>query len=302
MGRDWNKTFSSWSAGPSETEEERISNTLAQIRAAIHNDLKLKTKDIEVFVQGSYKNNVNVRLDSDVDVGVISGESFHIGSSDPELSKKIDAKYARATYQYSEFKKDLENALLIYFGSKNVERGNKAFDIHESTTRVDADVVALIEYRWYNNETNYTSGVLLYPDDSKPEKVINWPEQHYANGVSKNNSTGRRYKRVVRIMKKLKNEMLEKGFLYLENVCGFLIECLIWNTPNSILTHSDDYYETIKNVLIYLYDEFDKKENYRNWTEVSKMKYLFRSTQSWNKDDSQKFIKDAWNYIGYQND
>lgn len=299
MGRDWNQTFSNWSAGPSETEESKISNTLKQIRAAISNDPKLQTKDINVFVQGSYKNNVNVRLDSDVDVGVLSGESFNIGAQNDELSKRIDSMYPRATYQYSEFKSDLENALKKHFGANNVKRGNKAFDIHESSTRVDADVVALIEYRLYSNEIDYSSGVLLYPDNSKPQKIINWPKQHYDNGVDKNNITGRRFKRVVRIMKKLRNEMAENGNTYLEKVCGFFIECLIWNVPDNILISSDNYYETIRNVIIYIYDELVRKDNYLNWMEVSEMKQLFGSSQPWNKDDGIRFTKDAWNYIGY---
>ncbi|MBN2837075.1 MAG: nucleotidyltransferase [Candidatus Delongbacteria bacterium] len=299
MARDWNQTFSSWSAGPSDTEENKISNTLKQIRAAIHNDPKLKTKDTKVFVQGSYKNNVNVKLDSDVDVGVLSGESFHIESSDEELSRKVNSKYSRATYQYPEFKNDLENALKTYFGTSKVTRGNKAFDVHESSTRVDADVVALIEYRWYTTEINYINGVMLYPDNSNLPNVINWPDQHYTNGVDKNNATGRRYKRVVRIMKKLRNEMVENGYPYLENVPGYLIECLIWNTPNTILIKSDNYYETIKNVIFYLFNELDKNDNYKEWGEVDEVKYLFRATQPWKKNDAQRFIRDAWNYVGY---
>jgi len=299
MARDWNQTFSSWSEGPSDSEENKISNTLKQIRAAIHNDPKLKTKNTMVFVQGSYKNNVNVKVDSDVDVGVLSEESFHIGSSDDELSKKVNSKYSTASYQYSEFKNDLENALKTYFGTSKVTRGNKAFDIHESSTRVDADVVALIEHRRYTTEFDYITGVILYPDNSEPLEVTNWPEQNYSNGVNKNNLTGRRYKRVVRIMKKLRNEMVEGSFSYLENVPGFLIECLIWNTPNTILTSSDNYYETIKNVIIYLFRELNEKNNYKEWGEVNELKYLFRTTQPWKKDDAQRFIKDAWNYVGY---
>lgn len=299
MSRDWNEIFSNWSAGPSDTEEKKISNTLTQIRAAIHEDSKLKTKQTSVFVQGSYKNNVNVRLDSDVDVGVISGDSFNIDSFNKELAKKIDGKYSRATYQFSEFKNDLEVALKNYFGSSNVSRGNKSFDINESTNRVDADVVALIEHRRYSTEHKYTKGVLLYPDNSNPPKVINWPEQHYKNGVNKNNETGRRYKRVVRIMKKLRNEMLDNNYSYLEKVPGFLIECLIWNTPNNILVNNNNYYDIIKNVIVYLHDELSNKVNYKEWGEVSELKYLFRTTQPWTKNDAQKYLFDAWNYIGY---
>ena len=203
MSRDWNQVFHNWAAGPSDTEEKKISNTLSKIRAAIHNDLKLKTKDLYVFVQGSYKNNVNVKIDSDIDVGVLCRNTLFIDSLDENLSKIINNKFSAATYKYSEFKNDLEYALANYFGRNSLSRGNKSFDIHENSSRVDADVVALIEYRRYINENDYIEGVTLYPDNSVPEKVINWPEQNYLNGIKKNNVTGRRFKRIVRILKKL---------------------------------------------------------------------------------------------------
>ena len=38
--------------------------------------------------------------------------------------------------------------------------------------------------------------------------IINYPDQHYANGVSKNTGTGRRFKAVARILKRLRYEML----------------------------------------------------------------------------------------------
>jgi hypothetical protein len=103
-------------------------------------------------------------------------------------------------------------------------------------------------------------------------------------------------------MKKLRNEMADNGIPNLDKVCGFYIECLIWNVPDSILTSSESYYETIKNVIIYLYDELARKVNYLDWMEVSEMKPLFGSLQPWDKDDGIRFTKEAWNYIGYQND
>jgi len=298
MSRDWKQVFSSWAAGPGETEERKISNTLTQIRAAIHNDLILKTKDITVYVQGSYKNNVNVRVDSDIDVGVLCKELMDVEFLDDDLSKKVNSKISETTYTYNKFREDLYFALKNHFGEKSVNSGNKSFDINESSTRVDADVVAVIEHRRYDSETSYIEGVCLYPKNGTPSKVINWPDQHYTNGVNKNNNSGRRYKRIVRILKKLRNEMLKNGYNYLENVSGFLIECLVWNTPNHILTDGD-YYDAVRETLIFLFDELDKKDNYKEWGEVSELKYLFRTTQSWKKIDARRFIINAWNYVGF---
>ena len=67
--------------------------------------------------------------------------------------------------------------------------------------------------------------------DGGAKRVINWPEQHKKNGIAKNNETGRRYKRMVRIMKSI-NDLTENP------VPGFLLECLMWNVPNQYCTQA----------------------------------------------------------------
>lgn len=73
------------------------------------------------------------------------------------------------------------------------------------------------------------SGVQMLTD--KGRSIINWPEQHYRNGVDKNSATGRRYKRAVRILKMLRNEMAKQGVRAAQPIPSFLAECLVWNAP-----------------------------------------------------------------------
>jgi len=68
MSKFSEQTFDNWRKPASETEEQRISNAISMIKDAISASDKLKDKDIEIFVQGSYANNTNVRANSDVDV------------------------------------------------------------------------------------------------------------------------------------------------------------------------------------------------------------------------------------------
>ena len=71
------------------------------------------------------------------------------------------------------------------------------------------------EYRHYSENRNYLCGVALSPDNGEmiynyPERILDsWPHipLHYENGVSKNKTTHRSYKGVVRILKKIRNEM-----------------------------------------------------------------------------------------------
>ncbi len=76
MNRDWESVFTTWSQGPSKTEQERAENAERQIRQAIHASEKLKNRNVKVFTQGSYRNRVNVRKDSDVDIGVVCFDTF----------------------------------------------------------------------------------------------------------------------------------------------------------------------------------------------------------------------------------
>src|SRR5205823_2854657 len=94
---------------------------------------------------------------------------------------------------FADFKNMVGTALTNYFGHANVNRGNKAFDVHANTYRIDADVIPTFEHRRYTGALNangsyyYLSGVAFDPDNGG--RVYNWPQQNYDNGVGKNNRT-----------------------------------------------------------------------------------------------------------------
>ena len=76
MSRDWEQEFRKWATSPSETEQKRCENAISAIKNAITKSEALKHRRTRVFVQGSYRNRVNVRKESDVDVGVLCDETF----------------------------------------------------------------------------------------------------------------------------------------------------------------------------------------------------------------------------------
>ena len=235
MARDWESTFREWSKPSSATEQQKSDNAEKAIKAAIAESPELSKRNVIVFPQGSYRNNTNVRQDSDVDICVLCKDvSFYDLPSDESVTK-TSAAITDAHYEYSTFKNEVEIALVRKFGRNMVKRENKAFDIHENTYRVDADAVACFLYREYyrynNGQIRYRQGTELHPDDGG--RIINWPDQHYENGVAKNNSTSGRFKFMTRVIKRLRNEMEEKNILEAKPVPSYLIECLLWNTPNN---------------------------------------------------------------------
>ena len=70
MSSERETIFSTWAQSPSATERERIERTINSIKKALSADDSLRTKS-KVFVQGSYRNRVNVKRDSDVDIGIL---------------------------------------------------------------------------------------------------------------------------------------------------------------------------------------------------------------------------------------
>jgi predicted nucleotidyltransferase len=293
---DWEDTLISLSQGPAQTEQQKYENAETAIRKAISAHSKLSGMDISVFVQGSYKARTNVRAESDVDICIrLNSSSFN--DYPPEKSAATYGLGA-GDINYDEYKKLVNEALINKFESKNLTFGSKAIKIASNTYRVDADAVPTFCHRRYHgpNPTDFIEGVAFYSDAGN--LVINWPEQNYANGVTKNDQTNRRYKRIVRILKRLKAYMIEDG-IAAAKVPSYLIQCLVWNVPNENFGN-DSYYSDMRNVLAHLFNQTINDNTCTEWGEINELKYLFRSSQPWTRQQAHNFVSAVWDYIGYE--
>jgi len=300
MSRDWESVFNSWARPLSKTEQTKCENAERMIRKAIKASADLGSRNIEVFTQGSYQNNTNVRSDSDVDICIRSMDTVYVDYSFVPAITDEDTGLVSSSYTYAEFKDEVEAALNDYFGSGTVTRGNKAFDVHANSYRVDADVVPAFEHRRYSRGNAgaifYTSGTEIHPD--RGGKIINWPQQNYENGVEKNEVTQRNFKRLVRIVKNLRNEMADEAVASANPIPSYLIECLVWNVPNEGFRHSS-FVQDVRYVLAHLFNETRRRESCDEWGEINELKYLFRPSQPWSLQQVNKFLDDAWNYVGF---
>lgn len=57
----------------------------------------------------------------------------------PDGTTRETFGFSASDYRYAQFKNEVEEALVTYFGRAAVTRGNKAFDIHETSYHVEAD-------------------------------------------------------------------------------------------------------------------------------------------------------------------
>ncbi|WP_372530496.1 nucleotidyltransferase [Xanthomonas sp. NCPPB 3005] len=292
MSAEWEACFEKWAQSPSNTETDKIEHSITAIKKALAAWPAVATVS-RAFVQGSYRNRVNVRQDSDVDIAVVyTGGTFF--PDYPEGTTRETFGNLPGTYTYAQFKNDISDALVDYFGSTHVTRGDKAFDIHENTYRVDADAVPVFEHRRYRHTGTYLSGTQLYTD--KGVKIINWPEQHYANGNDKNNNTRRAYRKIVRIVKKLRNVMDDEGVAEAKPLKGFNVECLVWNVPNTLFMH-DTLFQDVTAALNYLSIQLSRMDACGEWGEVSELKYLLRGNET-KRQQFKAFIDRARKRIG----
>lgn len=96
-------TLKGWKDPASVTEEQRISNTINMIKTAVNGCVELKDLSIEVFVQGSYANNTNVRTNSDVDVCVMLTSTFY--TEYPNGKTREDYGFVEGTITFDEYKR-----------------------------------------------------------------------------------------------------------------------------------------------------------------------------------------------------
>ncbi len=296
MSQNWEDKFKRWAAPLSVTEQQKCENAEGMVRKAIAASDALSKYDFRVFAQGSYKNNTNVRQDSDVDICICLKDVFFSDFAFAAPYTREQAGLVDSNYTYAQFKNDVEKALIEYFGSDAVTRGNKAFDVHANSYRVDADVVACFTHCRYTSTGGYLEGTELRSDSG--QSIINWPEQHYSNGVAKNNSTNYRYKKLVRILKALRNEMNTANIQAAEPIPSFLCECLVWNTPDSYMGAAT-LTQDIESAIRFLYNQTKSDAECSEWGEVSELKYLFRSFQPWTRQQANEFLVAAWGYLEF---
>jgi hypothetical protein len=297
--------LSNWTKPAFDNEDERRRNTESMISEAIRSHPLLKTLPLKVYAKGSYKNNTNVRRDSDVDVAVEYTGIIYPTYADASEQERIDQAVGLGPYTgpfrdaqgnttIGEFKDAVGDALVGAFGSEAVTRHNKVFTVHESSRSLAADVVPCGTHRHYYNARSWAEGIRLLPDKPRWPPIDNYPQQHYDNGVAKNNRTSKRFKAVVRILKNLENRMVADGTS--PEVASYLIECLVYNAPDSCFG-GYSWAQRVRAVLVHIWEDTEDVACEKRWVEANDVKFLFHSTQKWSRGEARDFVHAAWQYV-----
>lgn len=300
---DWETWLRKAAERPSDHEDEKRNRTEQQIKAALAAFGPLQGRPYRVYVKGSYANNTNVRLNFDVDIAVeyygffYSDLVFDVEGQPKSVVGVIDSD---DPYTRAEFKTDILGALHQAFGKNVVTPGRIAYRVREKATTLPADIVPSWEYRRYERIVNgvpkYQQGTCVFPKGGS--RTHNFPEQQRVNGNRKNTDTSKRYKRMVRALKKLQTRLVEQGVLS-EELPSYLIECLVYNVPNSSFGHST-YLSDMREVLASVFNATLTNGDWNDWVEVNDLRYLFRGNKAWTVGGVHRLADAAWDHLSLE--
>lgn len=282
-----------WEA-PSQTEMSKIKWTKDQIEAFLRRHLKideikknhwLSSFDYDVYLQGSYANSTNVSFSSDVDI-VIEFTSAYYYNSDllNPVEKDIFNKSltSGSDYDMVKFKNDIYN---LFNNSRwGPEYKAKCIMIPWNSNRCDADIVPSFRFKKLVSPTSSIDGI-KFKNTSTGETIINYPKNHKLFMTEKNKNTGQKFKKIIRTFKNIRNDMVNEGLLSSNMWCGYFIENMIYNVPNSVFEKYASYQYIFEEVLDYCQDI----DNFKSKKCANKMNNLFWGNM-WEESEMQFFV------------
>ena len=247
----------------------------------------LNSERVTIFIQGSYANNTCVRGDSDVDIAIVREDTTEYTQGQSFLTNNSKIIEAKA------FKNAVERALKYYFYG-DIQRKNKSILVKGNTYRKQADAVPCMSTR--HASTTYSSydkyGVVIYADDGSI--IYNFPKHHIENGKTKNKNTNYYYKKMVRVIKKMRHLMSDSGYSSANNVSSFGLESLLWNIPDYVFTKYTTYKYEFGEIVSYLYQNTNSFAGYK---EANGIKALCPTGYDVNKYAS--FVRDLYSFYDY---
>ena len=286
-----------WAKAISETESIKCQAAVDRITKALNT--KFGTK-IRIFLQGSYKNTTNVRLDSDVDIVVCYTNVYYhdtVFLTDEEI-KTFNSLRSLSSYTFSQFKNEVETALVDEFGRSEVERKDRCINVKGNTYRVVADVVPSFIHKRLKSgypSDSHTVGIEFRTETG--DKVISFPEQHYDNGIQKHADTNKMYKPIVRILKRIRNQLVDDGKITLKDMPSFSLECLVWNVLPHTHFHKSTYKDAVNSVISQIYNDVRDEEKSKAYNEVSGLMKFFPPPSKVTPKQVEDFIVLVWTYL-----
>jgi hypothetical protein len=297
---EWNDRFAHWERSESDTETQRIERARNMVGQALSKNRWLNSEGARIVPQGSFTNRTNTRLDADIDLRV-QHPMLKI-----EYGPGLDAGTAWRQggyyntgfsfgYASDRMRAEIRSELIAAFGALALDdSGNKAIRVKGlEGSRSEVDVVPCFTLHHITGQTllgqTTVPGTAILSKD-KANWTLNYPDQHSENGRTKRLNTGLHFKRVVRIVKRLRADMTERGILR-DKVPSFLVECLVHLVEDRYFTEpSDDRHGRVSRVLNRLAEILANPPIAYASYEINGIKLLFAGVQAWTLDTARNFV------------
>lgn len=173
--------------------------------------------DVEdIFLQGSYANSTEAFSSSDIDIVVVcKGPEYGSFGWESRL-KKLKYQLYNSIKNYHNFRFVMGKKTIKYYGSPKYS---------------PTDILPCIGFTNSNGER----GIVFY-DHRNNRLVFNYPKQHKANGITKNERTNGEFKKMVRVFKNLRDSLIEEEIISENLAPSYFIECLLYNVPDCCYT------------------------------------------------------------------
>ena len=117
----------------------------------------------------------------------------------------------------------------------DVSAGDKAIAATANGNRLNADVIAAIQFRRYCRfkgirDQSYREGICFY--SKKGDRIANYPRQHSANLTYKHQESSRSLKPMVRILKNLRGKLVDDNLIKIDIAPSYYLECSLYNVPS----------------------------------------------------------------------
>jgi len=249
------------------------------------------------YLQGSYRNSTNIYGNSDVDVVVQLTSTFY--HSTLEENQQAALKFERAKYSLSQFRTDVIAALTKYYGSQLVDTsGSKSIKVLPASGRLKADVVVAATYKRYRSDLTLEAEGITFWTIPDGVQLINYPKQHYDNGVAKNSDSNTRgwYKVTIRTYKNARERIYKNKPSLLGKYPSYFTECLLFNVPNGRFGGS--YQDNFRDTVNWLHEALNS-DTANDMACQNDLQYLFRNTPvTWNLATAKSYVAELislWN-------
>jgi len=246
---------------------------------------------VDVYLQGSYRNDTNIRGDSDVDVVVQSDATFFydLNRLREPVRSRVKASIEPAQYTWDTFRQDVLDALRNHFGAGLVVDRNKCITVAGAGgSGIAADVVPAFTHHLYLEGSlgvYYVEGIAFKTQRDR-RLVVNYPNRHYDRGVDKSSQTGGEFKPTVRLFKNARSHLVEGNMIQAETAPSYFVECMIFNVPNGAFSAT-----TWQEQFVQVHNALDSADLDGFMSQNGVVPLFGPTPEQWNVEDARDFLE-----------